>query len=67
MWEVQLLTAIELEPGDGIRLFSTSFHNFGATVRVWGISVSEDRVTKVGLWTGSLWEYTVGGTISDRD
>ena len=67
MWEVQLLTAIELEPGDGIRLFRTSFLNFGTTVRVWRILVSEVRVTKVVLWTGSPWEYTVGGTTSDRD
>ena len=48
LWEVQLLTGIELGPGDDTRLFRTSFLNFGASVQVWGISGSRDRVSKVG-------------------
>jgi len=48
LWEVQLLTGIELGPGDDTRLFRTLFLNFGASVQVWGISGSRDRVSKVG-------------------
>ena len=49
----------ELGPGDGNRLFKALNHNFGATVKVWGISGSKDRVSKVDLWTGSLEECTI--------